>query len=354
LCCGAGGLAYGFQVAGFDVALGVDIDKEALLTYKKNLPDAVVLQHDIRDLNRDSILNSLPANKQKIEGVLAAPPCRGFSQSNRRSRSLDNPLNLLYLDVIRVISEVHPNWFLIENVWGLKQVAQGYVLTHILELSKALGYATVAKVLNASDYGVAQIRKRIFFVGILGDLKFRFPTRTSSRHVTVREAIGDLPFLNNGDNRNMLPYRVWGAALSQYQGLMRSTRTNGPVSGNSTTKNNKTVITRYKYIPPGGNWENIPCRLMKNYADRTKCHTGIYRRLQWDAPSIVISNFRKNMLIHPEQNRGLSVREAARLQSFPDSFIFEGRLGSQQQQVADAVPPLLARALAKAIKRTFH
>jgi DNA (cytosine-5)-methyltransferase 1 len=239
-------------------------------------------------------------------------------------------------------------------VWGLKQLSNGYVLTHILKLSKTLGYTAVAKVLNATDYGIPQIRKRIFFIGVLGDLEFRFPAPTSSRHVTVRQAIGDLPLLKNGDIRNSLPYRLWGTALSKYQVLMRRTHDKGLVDGNLSTRNNETVLRRYEYIPPGGNWENIPSRLMKNYTDRTKCHTGIYRRLRWDAPSVVISNFRKNMLIHPAQNRGLSVREAARLQSFPDSFVFEGCLGSQQQQVADAVPPLLAYELAKTIKKALY
>lgn len=180
LCCGAGGLAYGFQAAGFDVALGVDIDEGALRTYKKNRPGTIVLQCDIRSLDTDTILNSLPANKQKIDGILAAPPCRGFSQSNQRSRTLENPLNLLYLDIMRIISKIRPNWFLIENVWGLKQVSRGYVLTHILKLGKTQGYTTVAKVLNAADYGIAQIRKRIFFVGVIGDPAFRFPAPTSS------------------------------------------------------------------------------------------------------------------------------------------------------------------------------
>ena len=105
------------------------------------------------------------------------------------------------------------------------------------------------------------------------------------------------------------------------------------------------ILERYKYIPQGGNWENIPNRLMKNYADKSRCHTGIYRRLKEDEPSVVIGNYRKNMLIHPTEDRGLSVREAARLQSFPDWFKFKGTIGSQQQQVGNAVPPLLAKAV---------
>jgi DNA (cytosine-5)-methyltransferase 1 len=121
------------------------------------------------------------------------------------------------------------------------------------------------------------------------------------------------------------------------------------VSGNLVTRNSAFVIDRYPHVPQGGNWEDIPEHLMQNYSDRTKCHTGIYHRLHPDQPSVVIGNFRKNMLIHPTQHRGLSVREAARIQSFPDSYRFTGSIGFQQQQVANAVPPLLATAVFKTL-----
>jgi DNA (cytosine-5)-methyltransferase 1 len=120
------------------------------------------------------------------------------------------------------------------------------------------------------------------------------------------------------------------------------------------TRNADFILERYRFVPPGGNWEDIPIRLMKNYADRDRCHTGIYHRLRLDEPSKVIGNYRKNMVIHPSQNRGLSVREAARLQSFPDSFVFKGSIGFQQEQVGNAVPPLLAKAVFDAIVRSAN
>ena len=164
---------------------------------------------------------------------------------------------------------------------------------------------------------------------------------TFSCTVTVRDAIGDLPVLRNGASTDEMLYRC--TAISPYaqrlRGRLRRCH-NHLVSLNAVT-----IVRRFKCVPPGGNWEAIPAHYMKNYADRTRCHTGIYRRLIYDEPSVVIGNFRKNMLIHPTQNRGLSVREAARLQSFPDSFVFSGSIGFQQQQVGNAVPPLLAKAI---------
>jgi DNA (cytosine-5)-methyltransferase 1 len=134
---------------------------------------------------------------------------------------------------------------------------------------------------------------------------------------------------------------------------MMRRNSNGTVQGNLVSRNNSKIVSRYRYIGPGQNWESIPKPLLDNYKDFSRCHTGIYHRLEWNRPAKVIGNYRKNMLIHPEENRGLSVREAARLQSFPDNYVFVGSIGFQQQQVADAVPPLLAEAVANAIKHTL-
>ena len=162
---------------------------------------------------------------------------------------------------------------------------------------------------------------------------------TIEKPVTVREAISDLPQLENGAIYETLPYR--NGCPSNYARKMRGDLKES--SNHCVTKNSSIVIERYKHIPQGGNWENIPQKLMKNYTDKTRCHTGIYHRLRENEPSIVIGNYRKNMLIHPTQNRGLSVREAARLQSFPDWYEFKGHLGFQQQQVGNAVPPYMSQ-----------
>ena len=161
----------------------------------------------------------------------------------------------------------------------------------------------------------------------------------------MRDAIADLPELVNGASVSWMPYKDSGG--SEYSRFLRRRL---KLSSNHLVSNNSdTILRRYKYVPQGGNWQDIPNRLMRNYSDRSRCHTGIYRRLYYDLPSVVIGNYRKNMLIHPEQDRGLSVREAARIQSFPDWYEFQGSIGFQQQQVGNAVPPLLAKAVFQAI-----
>jgi DNA (cytosine-5)-methyltransferase 1 len=167
------------------------------------------------------------------------------------------------------------------------------------------------------------------------------PKPTAKKYLTVKDAISDLPELDNGDASDIKGYSL--TAKSAYAKTMRGKLKQ--CGNNVVTNNAPHIVERYSHIPQGGNWEDIPKRLMKNYTDVSRCHTGIYRRLKEDEPSVVIGNFRKNMLVHPWENRGLSVREAARLQSIPDWFRFTGSIGFQQQQVGNLVPPLLARAV---------
>ena len=185
---------------------------------------------------------------------------------------------------------------------------------------------------------------------MIGSSNGNVPTIPNAMHsvVSVKDAIEDLPILNNGANRDVLPYKT--EAKSDYAKMLRGNLE--CCTGHLVTKNSNMIIERYSYIPQGGNWENIPDWLMTNYADKSRCHTGIYRRLSADKPSVTVGNYRKSMLIHPWENRGLSVREAARLQSFPDSYVFSGSIGFQQQQVGNAVPPFLAKHVFEAICNT--
>ena len=353
LFCGAGGLTRGLWEGGFSVVCCVDVDRWAIQTQAANHPQALLRRTDICQLTGEDLLGAAGVRAGELDLLAGGPPCKGFSQSNRRTRSLDNPKNLLYLHFLRLVAEIRPKWFLMENVWGLEHVEHGYARDDILRRAASLGYEVSFRVLNAANYGVPQVRRRIFFVGNREGRVFRFPRMLFTdprRFRTVRNAIADLPELSNGHSNDECKYRLAWARASAYQRRMRGSSRKRCVTSNVVTRNSELVLARYRHIPSGGNWENIPAELMSNYADRSRCHTGIYRRLEWDVPCVVLANYRKNMLIHPRQDRGLSVREAARLQSFPDDFVFKGPLGTQQQQVADAVPPLLALAIAKAVR----
>ena len=345
LFAGAGGMSLGASMAGVDVRLAVEIDPCAASTYRLNHPQTPVFQRDIRLLN----VSDLPQKKRMKTILFGGPPCQGFSTSNQKTRSTNNESNWLFQEYLRVVQAWMPDWVVFENVTGLVQTAEGLFLDSVQSGLKALDYRLSTWTLNASEFGVPQRRSRLFIVGSRAGFEIPAPVAISSSPVTVREAIGDLPRLHNGESATVLPYGK--EPHSQYAEHMR--RSSSVSLNNFVTRNAAHIVARYPHIPQGGNWESIPSRLMRNYKDRTRCHTGIYHRLRASEPSVVIGNYRKNMLIHPTQNRGLSVREAARLQSFPDHYSFAGSIGFQQQQVGNAVPPLLAEVVFAAIHKTL-
>lgn len=330
---GAGGMSVGASMACIDVVVAVEYDKHAAATFKANHPKAEIIQKDIREVSL--------IDKYKNPFLLfGGPPCQGFSTSNTKTRNAKNANNSLFWEYIRQVKELTPNWFVFENVEGITSFEKGTVVNKLKKEFKKLGYETEWDVLVASDYGVPQNRNRFFMIGNRMGIKFTFPEKDNIV-VTVKEAIKDLPKLNNGDSFELLNYRK--VKTNAYIELMRGKSTKA--LQNFVSRNKDYVIERYKYIKPGQNWKAIPEELMNNYTDTKNCHSGIYKRLDPNSPSVVIANYRKNMLIHPFENRGLSVREAARIQSFPDNFIFKGNLSYQQQQIGNAVPPLLAKAI---------
>ncbi len=334
---GAGGLSLGAMNAGIEIPIAIEKDPNAAKTFQTNHPSSKVITDDISNINPQSLNITNPLI------IFGGPPCQGFSLSNSKTRNEKNENNKLYREFIRFIKELKPKWFLFENVEGIVSFNKGETIKQIKQNFEELGYTINYKVLTASDYGVPQDRNRFILVGNKEGICFEFPERQGKK-ISVREAIGDLPYLSNGQLEKVLPY---GNLPSKYAKRLR----NGSKKAmqNYVSKNNDLVLERYKYIKPGQNWKAIPDHLMQNYKNKNNCHSGIYKRLNPETPSVVISNYRKNMLIHPEQDRGLSVREAARIQSFPDDFIFEGSLMHIQQQIGNAVPPLLAEAIFKQI-----
>jgi len=338
LFSGAGGMSAGAEMCGIDVRYAVEIDKNAAATFALNHKDTELIDHDIRKV-RGSNFSNLDRKNPIV--ILGGPPCQGFSTSNQKNRDAHNEKNWLFQEYLRLVNEIKPDWVVFENVKGLLETEGGYFLDAVLAGFKVSGYTTSHFILNSADYGVPQKRNRLFIVASLHGNEIAPPEPTVKKHVTVAQAISDLPDLENGDSSD--EKESSSSAKSKYARLLRGKLTK--CYNNIVTNNAPHIIDRYRYIPQGGNWENIPSHLMENYADASRCHTGIYRRLKEDEPSVVIGNFRKNMLVHPWKDRGLSVREAARLQSFPDHFRFSGSIGFQQQQVGNAVPPLLAKAV---------
>lgn len=328
-------MSIGAKWSGIQTRFAIDSDPKASETYKKNHPGTDVFCEDVRGFN---FLDHRPPGRSVLFG---GPPCQGFSTSNQRTRNAKNENNWLFREFLRAVEEIEPAWVIFENVKGITETENADFLDRVISGLEGLGYSTAFKVLNAKDFGVPQSRSRLFIVASKQLDFFQFPVAGKTPLVTTRDALSDLPDLQNGANSPEIPYK--SVAGSSFASMMRG---ESKVATNSlVTRNSDEVLQRYSHIPEGGNWSDIPKDLMKNYKDVSRCHTGIYRRLKWDEPSITIGNFRKNMLVHPEQNRGLSVREAARLQSFPDEFSFYGSIGFQQQQVGNAVPPLLAHAV---------
>ncbi len=343
-------MSLGARWAGVETQIAVDSDPFAAETYLKNHnPKYGFLLSDISKVKLDPSI--FKAESPVI--VFGGPPCQGFSTSNQKTRSLDNPSNWLFSEFIRITKAIQPDIVIFENVRGFKETANGRILELVLSDLEKLGYYHDWAILNSADFSVPQTRHRLFIVATKQKPRTKFSDLInilkSKACVNVSEALHDLPELENGASTDRLPYRC--PASSVYARRMRGGL---KFSRNHLVSNNMPIVLeRYKYIPMGGNWENIPLRLMNNYTDSSRCHTGIYHRLELSKPSIVIGNFRKNMLIHPQQHRGLSVREAARLQSFPDNFEFEGSIGFQQQQVGNAVPPLLAQKVFEAALGTI-
>lgn len=337
LFAGAGGMAEGARLAGVDVRIAVESDPYAAQTYLKNHSNTTVVIDEIQNVKS---YNFQRDNREVV--LFGGPPCQGYSTSNRKTRTSDNPKNWLFKEFIRTVELTKPEWIVIENVPGLKKMDKGYFLKEICDDLHRLSYLPSFKILNAKDFGVPQSRERLFIVASKSGIAFDFPVGVFKENpVTVHDALCDLPILNSGATEHKLNYRK--KAQSEYAKKMRGNRR--IVTQNLVTRNSDLIIQRYKHIRQGNNWQDIPKKLMSNYKDHTRCHGSIYRRLDDKKPAVIIANYRKSMLIHPNENRGLSVREAARLQSFPDNYEFIGSLDQKQQQVGNAVPPLLAKAI---------
>jgi DNA (cytosine-5)-methyltransferase 1 len=412
LFCGAGGLSEGFRQAGYQIVAGSDFDPDACATYALNFPEAQTICGDIRS---SSIRRKLATAARDAEIVVGGPPCQAFSQVRNHCRLIDDPRNTLYREFVRIVSRLEPLGFVMENVPGLDQMG---VREQVLEdLAQRGLYKVSAQLVDAADFGVPQTRRRIVFVGMHSSLEFDPPKLAGSgataafslerrmrgsrtrydvrereslfcdieqlrdpkdaRYVTAEQAIGDLEFLRSGDRRDEIPFEEIPAAVSEYQRRMRA-GARGSIANVSVPRINTDTELRLSALPPGGNVHDLPEEMRDRYLSGElwgqhngtgklgRRHFYAYRRLHPGMWSWTL-NTKADSVYHYKHCRALSVREFARLQSFPDRFTFTtdrrrgalpgrmdgGAAHSRYRQVGNAVPPLFARAIATALHRAL-
>ena len=374
LFSGAGGITLGALNAGFNVLLSADLDEACALTHRRNFAHIPFLQTDISGLSGNEILARTGIRTGELDLLIGGPPCQGFSIMGQRE--VQDPRNRLFGDFLRIAAELKPKCIVIENVPGLATLGKGALLRKIGATFENAGYNAECAELLAAQYGVPQMRWRMFFVAWredqckaggfplpthgnagIGDL---VPNRTITKSeldgfLTIEDAIGDLPRIEAGESGS----RYTKAPKRDFQQAMRY-GASAEVHNHYAARLSQQNLARIRVLNPGEDWRSLPRALLPAGMKRAlrKDHTRRYRRMQWHGVArSVITRFRdpkSGEYTHPEQHRTISIREAARIQSFPDWFVFEGTISQQYDQVGNAVPPLLARAVVAELRRVLE
>ena len=339
LFAGVGGLSLGFEKAGFDVVLANEYDSSIATAYQYNHKDTKMIVGDITSIDLNETFGKYVG---KIDVIIGGPPCQGFSQKGQR-KTINDERNFLFKYYVKVVDLVKPTYFVMENVPNLLTAEKGYFRKELVELFDTIGYKLNMGVLNASDYGVPQNRRRAV---IIGKYKKNAPNLPVALHkvVTIWDAISDLAFLNSGEGTEEQEYRF--PPQSDYERELRGKC--NILHNHVATRHSAIVLKRLAMIPPNAGREVLPeDQLTKSI------YSGTWTRLRKDEISVTITTRfdtpSSGKFTHPYLNRAITVREAARIQSFPDDFVFIGNKGSQTKQVGNAVPPLLAKAIALSI-----
>ncbi len=380
LFSGAGGIALGFAEAGYRIIGGIDNFQPAVNSFEANIPGARGLVRDLRVSDFSDVREFVGSRGADV--IVGGPSCQGFSTSGGLSRATgrdrDDPRNRLFLNYLDLVDELRPSWIVFENVPGLLLYNQGRVALEIVRAFREIGYTVVPMILLAADFGVPQLRRRLVFIGNRTGADVPFPAATHGNadlwrnyalpfahlsrighgadeevlpHVSFADACSDLPPVDEGKEIDGVKYP--GRAATVYQREVRR----GSRLVRQHAAADLAALDRFaaKKLKPGQNWRNLPIQQLPDRFRKIRPYdaTTILRRLQNDAPAYTITTkFNEGTtgaFIHPEQPRTLTLREAARLQSFPDRFVFSGSAAQIRQQIGNAVPPLLARALAEAI-----
>ncbi len=320
LFSGAGGFSLGFDMAGFENLFSVEYDHEICETYRYNFPGHNLLECDITSLSAKKVRELVKS--KNVDVVIGGPPCQGFSMAGNIGRLfIDDPRNQLFKEFVRIVEIIKPSCFVMENVARLYSRLNGDTREEIIRCFENLGYVVEARIVNASDYGVPQNRSRVLFIGKLTTnfmLQVVFPTKISGPVKTIKDAIDHYPPLKSGESSN----------IPNHEAMVHSEQ----------------MLKKMSFVSDGGGRQDIPEELRPQKGDARK-----YIRYDSTKPSICITGDMRKVF-HYNQNRALTVRELAAIQSFPDSFVFLGNRIKQQQMVGNSVPPLLAKAIAEAIK----
>ncbi|MDR1041393.1 MAG: DNA cytosine methyltransferase [Deltaproteobacteria bacterium] len=382
LFSGAGGLSEGLTRAGYQVLFSNEISPDYALTYRRNHPGVKAETSDIRRIDARKLMDELSLRRGEIDLIAGGPPCQGYS-INAPIRSVNDKRNHLFREFLRFVDVFAPRSILIENVPGLVSFERGSTLKAILDSLADSGYGVDVRILGAAYYGVPQMRWRTIIVGLRGRAVppsvfpepvcrapirpnfaatfnghklIRFPGPDSPPDfVTVRNAIGDLPALINGE-RGALVKEYVSMPTHPYQEMAREKAIG--VINHEASRLSDVNLKRMKYIKPGGNWTDIPESLLPRGMKRARKsdHTKRYGRVDPDGLSSTIltkCDPHWGAYFHYEQDRAFTVREAARIQSFPDHFVFSGTQAQQFAQVGNAVPPLMANFIGIAMKRVL-
>lgn len=319
LFAGAGGMSLGFDNAGFKNLLAVEFNKDFAETYKKNFPRHNLIVDDIKNVTEQQIYDII--KNKKVDVIIGGPPCQGFSIAGNIGRNfIDDDRNRLFKEFVRFVKIIKPRVFVLENVAAMERHNKGKTIKEIVSSFKEIGYDIKYKVLNAVNYGVPQERRRIFIVGTLGENNFEYPQEIN-KTVTVKDAIDDLPKLENGETSE--------------------------IPNHTAMKHSAQMLEKMSYVSDGGNRNDIPESLRPKSGDSRK-----YIRYNSKKPSFCVTGDMRK-IFHYSQNRALTCRELARLQTFPDSFVFLGNTGKVQQQIGNAVPVLLANKIALQVKEVL-
>ena len=330
LFCGIGGLSLGFEQAGFEVCAAVDMWADAVKTYNHNRKEKVAKVISVEDFNEKE-LSSIIAT-EKITGIIGGPPCQGFSTVGKRE--IDDPRNKMYLEFYKAVKLVNPDFFVIENVKGMLTLNKGAFVKDLLKRfgEDGLGYTISYQLLNAADYGIPQNRYRVFYVGIKNK-KFVFPEPFDYK-LTAKDGISDL--------EGATQEKYGSEPQNDFQRVMRG-NIKKPLNQDYTTHTEKT-ISIISQVPDGGNIRDLPEEIW-----HVRKYNKAFERMGTFKPSNTIDTGHRNYY-HYSEPRIPTVRESARIQSFPDSFEILGTRGSQYKQVGNAVPPMLSKIIAERIK----